>query len=151
MANMSLQKNPMPEQNPQVRAGNFKEVALGYTAEIAVDEAQRCLHCKNAPCVTGCPVNVPIPDFIDQIKAVNFEAAYSVIRSQNALPAICGRVCPQETQCESKCVRGIKGEPVGIGRLERFAADYAMAKGTAKAMCRENRPRRETSRGSTSE
>ena len=131
MANMSLQKNPMPEQDPQVRAGNFKEVALGYTAEIALDEAQRCLHCKNAPCVTGCPVNVPIPDFIDRIKVRDFDGAYQIIRSQNALPAICGRVCPQESQCESKCIRGIKGEPVGIGRLERFAADTAMAKGTA--------------------
>ena len=131
MANMSLQKHPMPEQDPQVRAGNFKEVALGYTPEIAVEEAQRCLHCKNAPCVTGCPVNVPIPDFIDKIKEGDFEGAYQVIRSQNALPAICGRVCPQESQCESKCVRGIKGEPVGIGLLERFAADTAMAAGKA--------------------
>ena len=131
MANMSLQKHPMPEQDPQVRAGNFKEVALGYTADIAVEEAQRCLHCKNAPCVSGCPVNVPIPDFIDRIKEGDFNGAYQVIRSQNALPAICGRVCPQESQCESKCVRGIKGEPVGIGRLERFAADTAMAQGTA--------------------
>ena len=133
MANMSLQKHPMPEQDPVVRAGNFKEVALGYTPEIAVEEAQRCLHCKNAPCVTGCPVNVPIPDFIDRIKEGDFEGAYQVIRSQNALPAICGRVCPQESQCESKCVRGIKGEPVGIGRLERFAADTAMAAGKANA------------------
>lgn len=133
MANMSLQKNPMPEQDPQVRAGNFKEVALGYTAETAVDEAQRCLHCKNAPCVTGCPVNVPIPDFIDRIKEGDFAGAYQVIRSQNALPAICGRVCPQESQCESKCVRGIKGDPVGIGRLERFAADTAMQQGKAQA------------------
>ena len=132
MANMSLQKHPMPEQDPQVRSGNFKEVALGYTPEIAVEEAQRCLHCKNAPCVSGCPVNVPIPDFIDQIKSGNFTEAYRIIRSQNALPAICGRVCPQENQCESKCVRGIKGEPVAIGRLERFSADTAMAEGVAK-------------------
>ena len=133
MANMSLKKNPMPEQEPHVRSGNFMEVALGYTADIAADEAQRCLHCKNAPCVSGCPVNVPIPDFIEKIKEGDFIGAYEVIRSQNALPAICGRVCPQESQCESKCVRGIKGEPVGIGRLERFAADTAMALGTAKA------------------
>lgn len=132
MANMSLQKHPMPEQDPQVRSGNFSEVALGYTREIALEEAQRCLHCKNAPCVSGCPVNVPIPDFIDRIKTGDILAAYRIIRSQNALPAICGRVCPQENQCESKCVRGIKGEPVGIGRLERFAADTAMQEGCAK-------------------
>ena len=129
MPNMSLTKNPMPEQDPVVRAGNFKEVALGYTPEIAMDEAQRCLHCKNAPCVTGCPVNVPIPDFIDRLKAGDAAGAYEIIRTQNALPAICGRVCPQESQCESKCVRGIKGESVAIGRLERFAADTAMAQG----------------------
>ncbi len=133
MANMSMTKHPMPEQDPQVRAGNFQEVALGYTKEIAMEEAARCLHCKNAPCVTGCPVNVPIPDFIEALKTGDAEKAYGIIRTQNALPAICGRVCPQETQCESKCVRGIKGEPVGIGRLERFAADTAMAEGTAKA------------------
>lgn len=139
MPNMSLKKNPMPEQDPVVRSGNFKEVALGYSRETALDEANRCLHCKNAPCVTGCPVNVPIPDFIERIKQGDFQGAYQIIRSQNALPAICGRVCPQETQCESKCVRGIKGEPVGIGRLERFAADTAMASGdaapSAPALC----------------
>ena len=133
MPNMSLKKNPMPEQDPQVRAGNFKEVALGYTPDIAMDEAQRCLHCKNAPCVSGCPVNVPIPDFIDKLKEGDPMGAYEIIRTQNALPAICGRVCPQESQCESKCVRGIKGESVAIGRLERFAADTAMALGTAGA------------------
>ena len=133
MANMSLQKHPMPEQDPVVRAGNFKEVALGYTREIAMEEADRCLHCKNMPCVSGCPVNVPIPDFIEKIKNGDITGAYQIIRSQNALPAICGRVCPQESQCESKCVRGIKGEPVAIGRLERFAADTAMQEGTAKA------------------
>jgi len=129
MPNMSLRKNAMPEQDPVVRAGNFKEVALGYTREIAMEEADRCLNCKNAPCVTGCPVNVPIPNFIAKIKEGDFQGAYEVIRTQNGLPAICGRVCPQETQCESKCVRGIKGDPVGIGRLERFAADYAMNEG----------------------
>ena len=126
MANMSLTKHPMPEQEPQVRAGNFGEVALGYPREVAMEEADRCLHCKNAPCVSGCPVNVPIPDFIAKIKAGDFRGAYDTIRTQNGLPAICGRVCPQETQCESKCVRGIKGEPVAIGRLERFAADFVM-------------------------
>ena len=129
MPNMSLRKNPMPEQEPAVRAANFKEVALGYTAEMAVNEADRCLNCKHMPCVTGCPVNVPIPSFISKIKEGDFQAAYEIIRTQNGLPAICGRVCPQESQCESKCVRGIKGEPVGIGRLERFAADWAMNEG----------------------
>ena len=127
MPNMSLVKNPMPEQDPVRRASNFMEVALGYTREIAMEEAERCLHCKNSPCVAGCPVNVPIPDFIAKIREGDPAGAYEVIRSQNALPAICGRVCPQESQCESKCVRGIKGEPVAIGRLERFAADTAMA------------------------
>lgn len=133
MANMSLEKHPMPEQGPAVRATSFKEVALGYTREIAMEEADRCLHCKNAPCVSGCPVNVPIPDFIEKIKGGDFQGAYEIIRTQNGLPAICGRVCPQETQCESKCVRGIKGQPVGIGRLERFAADYAMNEGAVSA------------------
>ena len=114
MPNMSLKKNPMPEQEPSIRAANFKEVALGYTREIAMEEADRCLNCKHAPCVTGCPVNVPIPSFIAKIREGDFQAAYEIIRTQNGLPAICGRVCPQETQCESKCVRGIKGEPVGI-------------------------------------
>ena len=133
MPNMSLVKHPMPEQDPAVRAGNFKEVALGYTRETAIEEADRCLHCRNMPCVSGCPVNVPIPDFIARIKEGDIAGAYQIIRSQNALPAICGRVCPQESQCESKCVRGIKGEPVAIGRLERFAADTAMAEGAASA------------------
>ena len=133
MPNMSLKKNPMPEQEPAVRAANFKEVALGYTREMAMEEADRCLTCKHAPCVSGCPVNVPIPSFIEKIKQGDFQAAYEIIRTQNGLPAICGRVCPQETQCESKCVRGIKGEPVGIGRLERFAADWAMTEGTVSA------------------
>ena len=121
---MSLVKNPMPSQDPLVRAHNFHEVAIGYSEEIALDEAQRCLHCKNMPCVDGCPVNVHIPDFIDKIKEGDFEGAYQVIHETSSLPAVCGRVCPQETQCESKCVRGIKGEPVGIGRLERFVADW---------------------------
>ena len=121
---MSLVKNPMPSQDPLVRAHNFHEVAIGYTEEIALDEAQRCLHCKNMPCVDGCPVNVHIPEFIEKIKEGDFEGAYQVIHETSSLPAVCGRVCPQETQCESKCVRGIKGEPVGIGRLERFVADW---------------------------
>ena len=125
--NMSLTKVPMPEQDPNVRNKNFDEVALGYTAEMDMEEATRCLNCKNKPCVNGCPVNVPIPEFIEKVAAGDFEGAYEVITSENALPAICGRVCPQENQCEGKCVRGIKGEPVGIGRMERFVADYHMA------------------------
>ena len=124
MPNMSLTKNPMPSQDPQIRARNFDEVAIGYSEDIALDEAQRCLHCKNMPCVEGCPVNVHIPEFIDKIKEGDFEGAYQIIRETSSLPAVCGRVCPQETQCESKCTRGIKGEPVGIGRLERFVADW---------------------------
>ena len=127
--NMSLEKVKMPEQDPDVRNKNFDEVALGYTPEMAMEEAQRCLHCKNKPCVGGCPVNVPIPEFIEKVAAGDFEAAYQVITRENALPAICGRVCPQEDQCEGRCVRGIKGEPVGLGRMERFVADYHMAKG----------------------
>ena len=123
MPNMNPKKNPMPVQEPEVRARNFSEVALGYTEEVAVDEAQRCLGCKNSPCVSGCPVNIRIPDFIQRIKERDFEGAYRVISESSSLPAVCGRVCPQETQCEAKCVRGIKGEPVGIGRLERFVAD----------------------------
>ena len=128
MANMSLTKNPMPEQDPVVRSGNFDEVALGYTPEMAVDEAKRCLNCKNMPCRSGCPVSVRIPEFIAKVAAGDFDAAYEIITSTNSLPAVCGRDCPQEKQCESKCVRGIKGESVGIGRLERFVADYHMAK-----------------------
>ena len=124
MPNMSLKKNPMPSQEAEVRNKNFLEVALGYTAEMAIDEAQRCLNCKNMPCVAGCPVNIDIPGFIKEIAAGNFEDAYGVISKSSSLPAVCGRVCPQENQCEGKCVRGIKGEPVAIGRLERFAADY---------------------------
>ncbi len=124
MANMSLKKNEMPTQPADVRSANFSEVALGYTAEVAVNEAERCLNCKNMPCVNGCPVNIHIPDFITKIKESDFEGAYQVISQSSSLPAVCGRVCPQETQCEAKCVRGIKGEPVAIGRLERFAADW---------------------------
>ena len=122
--NMSLKKNPMPHQDPVVRARNFHEVAIGYTEEMAIDEALRCLSCKHMPCVSGCPVNIHIPEFIDKIKEGDFEGAYQVINKSSSLPAVCGRVCPQETQCEAKCVRGIKGEPVGIGRLERFVADW---------------------------
>ena len=124
MANMSKTKVPMPEQDPKVRARNFKEVTLGYTEEQAVEEANRCLSCKNPLCVQGCPVNVRIPEFIKKIQERDFKAAHDIIFSTNALPAVTGRVCPQETQCEAKCVRGIKGEPVAIGRLERFVADW---------------------------
>ena len=124
MHNMSPKKNPMPSQDPKVRAHNFDEVAIGYTEEAALDEAMRCLSCKNMPCVAGCPVNIHIPEFIAKIKEHDFEGAYKIISETSSLPAVCGRVCPQETQCESKCVRGIKGEPVGIGRLERFVADW---------------------------
>ena len=121
---MSLKKNPMPSQEPSVRAHNFDEVGTGYSAETAVDEALRCLGCKNMPCVSGCPVNIHIPEFIAKVKDGDFEGAYQIIHKTSSLPAVCGRVCPQETQCEAKCVRGIKGEPVGIGRLERFVADW---------------------------
>lgn len=124
MADMSPIKTPMPEQAPNIRNKNFEEVSLGYTPEMAIAEANRCLGCKNMPCVAGCPVNVQIPDFIKKIADGDFEGAYLKISETNALPAVCGRVCPQECQCEGKCVRGIKGESVAIGRLERFAADY---------------------------
>ncbi len=124
MLNRNPKKNPMPTQAPEVRAHNFDEVATGYAEETAVDEALRCLSCKNMPCVSGCPVNIHIPEFIAKVKEGDFEGAYQVIHQTSSLPAVCGRVCPQETQCESKCVRGIKGEPVGIGRLERFVADW---------------------------
>jgi glutamate synthase (NADPH/NADH) small chain len=129
MRNMSNTKVPMPEQDPRERNKNFQEVALGYTEEMAKEEAQRCLNCKHKPCVKGCPVNVKIPEFIMKVAQGDFEGAYNKIKETNSLPAICGRVCPQETQCEQECVRGIKGEPVGIGRLERFCADWAMKNG----------------------
>ena len=122
--NMNPTKNAMPTQDALVRAHNFSEVALGYDEATAIDEALRCLNCKNMPCVNGCPVNIHIPEFISKIKEGDFEAAYQVIAKSSTLPAVCGRVCPQETQCEQLCVRGIKGEPVGIGRLERFVADW---------------------------
>ena len=127
MPNMDPKKCPMPSQEPNVRNKNFKEVALGYTEEMAVNEAKRCLQCKNHPCRSGCPVEIDIPGFIKHVAEGDFEAAYNVIAQSSALPAVCGRVCPQEHQCEGKCVRGIKGESVGIGRLERFVADWHAA------------------------
>lgn len=139
MPNMSLTKNPMPVQDPNVRNKNFNEVATGYTEEMAVDEANRCLNCKNRPCVGGCPVSIDIPDFIAKVRERDFEGAYEIISRSSSLPAVCGRVCPQETQCESKCVRGIKGEPVAIGRLERFVADWHNAhSGAASAIPAKN-------------
>ena len=124
MANMAMTKVPMPTQDGNVRRNNFDEVALGYTKEMAMEEAQRCLHCPTKPCISGCPVAVNIPNFIEEVKNGEFEKAYQIIRQTSSLPAVCGRVCPQETQCESKCVRGVKGEAVAIGRLERFVADW---------------------------
>ncbi len=124
MADMRLEKQPMPELAPEIRNKNFEEVALGYTEEQAVEEANRCLQCKHQPCVGGCPVQIDIPAFIQKVQQRDFEEAYQIISAQSALPAVCGRVCPQENQCEGKCVRGIKGEPVAIGRLERFVADW---------------------------
>lgn len=124
MPNMSLKKVEMPVQDGEVRRNNFDEVALGYTKEMAMEEAERCLHCPTKPCISGCPVSVNIPDFIEQVKLGEFEKAYQIIHQTSSLPAVCGRVCPQETQCESKCVRGVKGEAVAIGRLERFVADW---------------------------
>lgn len=132
MPNMDPKKNPMPVQEPDVRNKNFNEVALGYTYEVAVNEAQRCLNCKNRPCVEGCPVSVQIPDFIACVAKEDMEGAFEVLNSSTSLPAVCGRVCPQETQCEQRCVRGIKGEPVGIGRLERFVADWHRENNTKK-------------------
>ena len=140
MPNMSQTKNPMPSQAPNVRNKNFDEVALGYTEETAIDEAKRCLNCKNKPCVSGCPVKVHIPAFIAKVAEGDFDAAYDIISEASSLPAVCGRVCPQETQCESKCVRGVKGEPVAIGRLERFVADRhnALAKSETGSLPEKN-------------
>ena len=132
MPNMKIPRTDMPQQEPAVRAKNFLEVATGYTMQMALDEASRCLHCKHKPCVNGCPVNINIPDFIKMITEENFEGAYQVISESSSLPAVCGRVCPQESQCESKCVRGIKTDPVAIGRLERFVADYHNEHSTEK-------------------
>ncbi len=129
MPNMNPRKAPMPEQDPNVRNKNFNEVSLGYTQNMAMEEAQRCLHCKHQPCVNGCPVGIHIPDFIGYVANGDIESAYKTIKMTNSLPAVCGRVCPQETQCEHNCVRGIKGEPVAIGRLERFVADWDMENG----------------------
>lgn len=133
MPNMSLTRNEMPVQDADVRNKNFKEVALGYTEEQAIDEAKRCLNCKNKPCTNGCPVQIDIPGFISKVAEGDFDGAYAVITKSSSLPAVCGRVCPQETQCECKCVRGIKGEPVAIGRLERFVADWHNANSTGAA------------------
>ncbi len=132
MANMAMEKVPMPERDPKERAKCFEEVSTGYTAAMAQEEAARCLGCKAMPCVKGCPVGVQIPNFIQKIAEGDFEGAYTTITATNSLPAVCGRVCPQESQCEGKCVRGVKGEPVGIGRLERFAADYMRSQGKKK-------------------
>lgn len=132
MANMSLKKNEMRSQDPKVRRNNFSEVALGYTEEQAVDEAKRCLDCKHKPCIAGCPVKIYIPEFIQKVAERDFEGAYQIISKSSSLPAVCGRVCPQETQCEQKCVRGIKGDPVAIGRLERFVADWHNQHSTAE-------------------
>ena len=131
MPNMNPQKTPMPTQEPNIRNRNFQEVALGYTTEMAVEEAKRCLNCKNHPCVSACPVCIDIPGFVARVAEEDFEGAYAVLSASSALPAVCGRVCPQESQCEGKCVRGIKGESVGIGRLERFVADWHREHGGA--------------------
>jgi len=135
---MSLKKNEMPAQAPDIRNKNFLEVTLGYSEEQAIDEAKRCLHCKNKPCVGGCPVKIYIPEFIAKVAEGDFEGAYQIIAQSSSLPAVCGRVCPQETQCESKCVRGIKGEPVAIGRLERFVADWHNANSKAEVVIPES-------------
>ena len=122
--NMNPKKNPMPTQDPEVRSHNFNEVALGYDRDTALDEAARCLGCKTMPCVAGCPVKINIPEFIGKVRELDFDGAYAVINRYSSLPAVCGRVCPQESQCDARCTRGIKGESVGIGRLERFVADW---------------------------
>lgn len=134
MPNMRPDRNPMPSQEPNVRNKNFDEVALGYTEKMAINEAERCLNCKNPLCRNGCPVQIDIPAFIQKVAQGKFEEAYQIIAKSSSLPAVCGRVCPQETQCEGKCVRGIKNEPVAIGRLERFVADYHNAHCTEKQM-----------------
>lgn len=134
---MDPKKHEMPSQAPEIRAHNFSEVALGYDEETAVSEAMRCLNCKNTPCVSGCPVNISIPEFISRIKERDYEGAYSIITKTSSLPAVCGRVCPQESQCESKCTMGVRFEPVGIGRLERFVADYHNANSTEKPVAPE--------------
>ena len=134
MPNLSLKKNPMPLRDPIERGKSFLEVALGYTKETAIDEADRCLNCKKPLCVEGCPVGISIPSFIQKVKIGEFEEAYRILAADSSLPAVCGRVCPQETQCEGKCVRGIKGEPVAIGRLERFVADYHNEHATIEAI-----------------
>ncbi len=138
MPNMSQKQNRMAEQAPDVRNKNFSEVALGYTAEQAIDEAKRCLSCKNKPCTHGCPVGIDIPRFIEKVAQSDFDGAYDVISMSSSLPAVCGRVCPQETQCEHNCVRGIKGEAVAIGKLERFVADYHAKKQTKAAKPKSN-------------
>ena len=130
--NMDPKKCPMPTQDPNVRNKNFEEVALGYTEEMAVNEAKRCIHCKNKPCQTGCPVGIDIPEFIGHVAEGDFEAAYQVIARSSSLPAVCGRVCPQEAQCEGACVLGIKGEPVAIGKLERFVGDWELEHGSSQ-------------------
>ena len=139
MANMQMNKTPMPEQDPQVRNHNFLEVAQGYTLEQAMNEAQRCIHCKNPACVSGCPVGIPIPEFVSKVAEGDLEGAYELLSNANALPAISGRVCPQENQCEGKCVRGVKGEPVAIGRVERFVADWAAERGIPAQLSMEQR------------
>ncbi|MEG0565254.1 MAG: NAD(P)-binding protein, partial [Hungatella sp.] len=128
-----LKKVPVREQDPKIRATNFKEVCLGYDQAEAMEEAQRCLNCKNAKCVNGCPVSIDIPGFIKEVKEGNMEAAAKVIAQASALPAVCGRVCPQESQCEGQCIRGIKGEPVSIGKLERYVADWSRENGFVPA------------------